>query len=123
MTGPQLRKVFGLFDTWAYFTSVSTAVKKPAATPGARRRAAPADGRRDAGRAARRPPAPARLTGEIAPAKRGAWITVQRRAGPPLGQGAPTRASPAAAATRSRSGPACTASSRARSTGPVVRVR
>ncbi|MDP9347324.1 MAG: SpoIID/LytB domain-containing protein, partial [Actinomycetota bacterium] len=33
VTGPQLRRVFGLFDTWAYFTSVATAVKTPASTP------------------------------------------------------------------------------------------
>jgi stage II sporulation protein D len=80
VTGPQLRTAFGLYDTWAYFTSVTTktskakkpAAKKPAPTvdptggmPAAR--AASADG--------------PRVEGTIAPARVGRWLTVQRRVG------------------------------------------
>jgi stage II sporulation protein D len=80
VTGPQLRTAFGLYDTWAFFTAVTTktskkkkpAAKKPATTgdptggmPAAR--AASADDRR--------------VEGTIAPARVGRWLTVQRHVG------------------------------------------
>jgi stage II sporulation protein D len=87
VTGPQLRKAFGLWDTWAYFTTVTTGVKKPAAAPKAP--PAPATGTPSTGGAA---PDSARaasvsgrvqpiLSGRIQPARRGAWASLQVRAG------------------------------------------
>ncbi len=119
VTGPQLRRVFGLFDTWAYFTSVGTHVKKPAAPPAPTPSGgAPADGGTAAAAAANR----ARLAGEVAPARAGAWITVQRRAG--------SRWVTAADARLARGGrysvavgPGTYRVAYGRSTGPVVRVR
>jgi stage II sporulation protein D len=78
VTGPQLRNAFSLYDTWAFFTSVTTKAsktKKPTQStpsgdptgglPAARAAAA------DAGR----------IEGTIAPARRGQWLTVQRLVG------------------------------------------
>jgi stage II sporulation protein D len=65
VTGPQLRSAFGLYDTWASFRAVSTVVRTPAA--GAARAAA-------AGRVA------GHLSGTIAPARAGTWLTLQRLA-------------------------------------------
>jgi stage II sporulation protein D len=90
ITGPQLRARFGLFDTWAYFTSVSTAVKKgkqpankvPAATPPTLAPPAPGDPSGGLAAAARVAVArPTVLTGTIAPAAPGARATLQRRVG------------------------------------------
>jgi stage II sporulation protein D len=66
VTGPQLRSAFGLYDTWASFTAVGTAVRAPAPVTA---RAAGAG----AGAVA------ARLTGTITPARPGMWLKVQRR--------------------------------------------
>jgi stage II sporulation protein D len=63
--GATLRARFGLNDTWAYFTSIST-------------RRGRLDGR---ARAAAGPPAVAVLTGSVVPARRGAEVQVQRREG------------------------------------------
>jgi stage II sporulation protein D len=106
VTGPQLRTRFGLFDTWAYFTMVSTkASRAPLApeTPAAPSTASP-DGTGPAatttqgttggaaaggaatvraakiGRRAARATGPV-LSGRIDPAKPGARIRVERRAG------------------------------------------
>jgi len=86
VTGADLRRRFGLYDSWAYYTSI-TAKKKtttpttPPATPatggaaqgdpatGGTAPAAPA-GTASAGRTM--------LSGTIAPARRGAWLRVQR---------------------------------------------
>jgi SpoIID/LytB domain protein len=77
VTGPQLRSAFGLYDTWAFFTSVTTKasktkkpVKKPAASGD------PSGGASPAARAAAAN-AP-RVEGTIAPARAGRWLTVQR---------------------------------------------
>jgi stage II sporulation protein D len=101
VTGPQLRTRFGLFDTWAFFTSVSTKASRaplapptpatPPATPsgGSAPVATPAgDGSTGgtsggaAARAARvrRATGPV-LSGRIEPARPGARIRVERRSG------------------------------------------
>ena len=120
VTGPQLRKVFGLFDTWAYFTSVSTGVQKPATTPPP----APSGGTEGGGMAAVRAAVgrATRLTGEIAPAKARAWIVVQRRAGRHWVKEADARLGRAGRYSVAV-GPGVYRVTYARSTGPVVRVR
>ena len=121
VTGPQLRKAFGLFDTWAYFTSVATAVKTPATTPAP---PAPGSGTEGGGMPAARAAAAGRtrLTGTVSPARRNAWITVQRRAG-----GRWVREADARLAEGGRYSVAVGAGLyrvvAGRSTGPVVRVR
>jgi stage II sporulation protein D len=76
VTGPQLRTVFGLYDTWAYFTSVTTKAsktKKPAKQP------APSGDQTGGLPAARAASAQApRVEGTIFPAHAGRWLTVQR---------------------------------------------
>jgi stage II sporulation protein D len=96
VTGPQLRTRFGLFDTWAYFTTVSSnAGRSPVAppTPAAANGATPAPAAPPAGpastggvsaRAAAARAAGVRapvLSGAIEPAKPGARIRVERRDG------------------------------------------
>ena len=122
VTGPQLRNVFGLFDTWAYFTSVSTATKKPAATPAPT--PSPSGGTEGGGMVAARAASTAstRLTGEIAPAKTGAWIVVQRRAGRRWVKEADARLAHGGHYSVAV-GPGVYRVVAGRSTGPVVRVR
>jgi stage II sporulation protein D len=85
VTGADLRRRFGLYDSWAYYTSI-TAQKKTTtpATP-----ATPATegaGQGDPTTGGTAPAAPAGtassgrtvLSGTITPAKRGAWLRVQR---------------------------------------------
>ncbi|MGZ4270584.1 MAG: SpoIID/LytB domain-containing protein [Solirubrobacteraceae bacterium] len=120
VTGPQLRGAFGLFDTWAYFTSVSTKVKKPSShgTPPAS--SSPSAGGGMAAARAASGGAP-RLTGEISPARPRAWIEVQRRQGTRwvtatdtrLGRGGTYSVAVAPGVYRVVYG---------RSTGPVVRI-
>jgi stage II sporulation protein D len=82
ITGPQLRSAFGLFDTWAFFTSVTSKAskpktKKPAATP-----ATPGDPTGGISPIARAAAAHAsRIEGTIAPARAGRWVRVERREG------------------------------------------
>jgi stage II sporulation protein D len=76
VTGPQLRSAFSLYDTWAFFTSVTTKAsksKKPAKKPAP---SGDATGGLPAARAAS-VQAP-RVEGTIAPARAGRWLTVQR---------------------------------------------
>jgi SpoIID/LytB domain protein len=81
VTGPQLRSAFGLYDTWAFFTSVSSKASKP---PKKVKKAKPAipSGDPSGGvspsvrAAALRAP---RIEGTIAPARAGRWVRVQRR--------------------------------------------
>jgi stage II sporulation protein D len=97
VTGPQLRSRFGLFDTWAFFTTVTSSGKRaPLApeTPAAPTAPAPAGGAAPApagtptggtvsaatARHVTRPTAPV-LSGRISPAKPGARIRVERRTG------------------------------------------
>jgi stage II sporulation protein D len=101
VTGPQLRSRFGLFDTWAYFTTVSSNGKRaplapetpapaPPAAPAAATTPSPTTGGTVAGGAAtvraagvprhRAATAPV-ISGQIAPAKPGARIRVERRSG------------------------------------------
>jgi stage II sporulation protein D len=87
VTGPQLRRAFGLWDTWAYFTSVSSSVKKPA--PPASDTPAPApsapstggsaaDGARAAAAVAQRATV---IAGRFEPARAGAWAELEVRGG------------------------------------------
>ncbi|MEN3279091.1 MAG: hypothetical protein V7607_231 [Solirubrobacteraceae bacterium] len=80
VTGPQLRSAFGLYDTWAYFTSVTskaskTKTAKKKATPGGDPSGGVSPGVRAAALRARR------IEGTIAPARAGRWLKVQRRFG------------------------------------------
>jgi stage II sporulation protein D len=80
VTGPQLRSAFGLYDTWAYFTSVTSKASK---TKTAKKKAAPAgdpSGGVSPGVRAASLRAP-RIEGTIAPARAGRWLKVQRRVG------------------------------------------
>src|SRR4051794_899812 len=81
VTGATLRSRFGLYDSWAYYTTITSKKKTPAApandgagagdpTSGGTAPAAPA-GTARAGRTL--------LSGTITPARRGAWLRVQRR--------------------------------------------
>jgi stage II sporulation protein D len=72
VSGATLRARFGLYDTWAYFTSIAT---RPAPAPGSD----PATGGTDPRPRAARVPAVASLTGTVRPARPGATVTVQRR--------------------------------------------
>ena len=76
VTGGQLRARFGLFDTWAFFTSISTGAEPPPEPF-----APPTGGAQPFGSAAwlRVHPA-ARLTGRVLPVLKGGRATVQRRA-------------------------------------------
>jgi stage II sporulation protein D len=76
ITGPQLRSVFGLYDTWAYFTSVTTKSSKAQRKPKKPASSLDPTGGLPAARAAS-VQAP-RVEGTIAPARAGRWLTVQR---------------------------------------------
>jgi stage II sporulation protein D len=86
VTGPQLRSAFGLFDTWAYFTSVTSKASKSKAKKKATKTAPatppagnPTGGVAPSARAARL--GGARVEGSIAPARAGRWLRVERRQG------------------------------------------
>jgi SpoIID/LytB domain protein len=101
VTGPQLRSRFGLFDTWAFFTTVTSSGKRaplgpetpapaPPAAPAAATTPSPTTGGTVAGGAATVRAAGVRrhraatgpvLSGQIAPAKPGARVRVERRDG------------------------------------------
>jgi stage II sporulation protein D len=83
VNGADLRRRFGLYDTWAYYTTItSTEQKTTPATP-----ATDGAGQADPASGGTAPTAPAGtaragralLSGTITPAKRGAWVRVQRR--------------------------------------------
>jgi stage II sporulation protein D len=97
VTGPQLRTRFGLFDTWAFFTTVSSNAGRPQVvpptpaaptTPANPEAAPPAAAATTGGVTARAAAARAAgvrapvVSGSIAPAKPGARIRVERRVGP-----------------------------------------
>jgi stage II sporulation protein D len=86
VTGAELRRRFGLYDSWAYYTSITSKTKKTAPTSPA----SPANdgaGSADPSSGGTAPTAPAGtaragrtlLSGAITPARRGAWVRVQRR--------------------------------------------
>ena len=84
VTGPQLRSAFGLFDTWAFFTSVTSKASKPkpreeARGHAGRTRREPTGGVSPVARAAAA--RASRLEGTIAPARVGRWLRVERREG------------------------------------------
>src|SRR5436190_22885420 len=81
-TGADLRRRFGLYDSWAYYTTITS--KKQPATP-----ATDGAGQGDPTTGGTAPTAPAGtaragrtvLSGTITPARRGAWLRVQRKVG------------------------------------------
>jgi len=82
VTGPELRQRFGLFDTWAYFTEISTG-RAPAPlppTPSGDSDAIDPSGGTRAPRSARTA-ARASIAGTITPGRRGATLVVERREG------------------------------------------
>jgi stage II sporulation protein D len=80
VTGPQLRSAFGLFDTWAFFTSVTSKASKP--KPAKKTPPPPADPTGGVSPVARAAAAHAtRVQGTIAPARTGRWLHVERRQG------------------------------------------
>jgi stage II sporulation protein D len=80
VTGGQLRARFGLFDTWAFFTSITTGAEPPPeeVDPGA-----PTGGAEPFGSATylQVRPALSTLTGRVLPVLRSARVTVQQRLG------------------------------------------
>jgi stage II sporulation protein D len=85
--GPALRKRFGLFDTWATFTTIgakvqpqdtATTAPKAPGTPSTD----PSGGAQAGGAAVARRRAQV-LSGTITPGRRGGWVEVQRRADGP----------------------------------------
>ena len=83
VTGPQLRSAFGLYDTWAFFTSVTSKASKTKKKPKKAAPAAPSGDPSggvspDVRAASLRAP---RIEGTIAPARAGRWVRVQRRVG------------------------------------------
>jgi stage II sporulation protein D len=82
VTGPQLRSAFGLYDTWAFFTSVSSKASKTKNPKKAASPPSPSDpsGGVSPGVRAASLSAP-RIEGTIAPARAGRWVRVQRRVG------------------------------------------
>jgi stage II sporulation protein D len=82
VTGPQLRSAFGLYDTWAFFTSVTSKASKPKATKKPPTPAPAGDPSGGVAPVARAASAHAtRLEGTIAPARTGRWVRVERRVG------------------------------------------
>lgn len=81
ITGSELRQRFGLFDTWAYFTEISSG-KEPAPLPPTP--SGDADGDPSGGTRAphsARTAALASLAGHVTPGHRGAKLVVERREG------------------------------------------
>lgn len=96
-TGPELRRRFGLFDTWATFTLVSTtarpapkpapaeptepAAPAPAPTPGDPGSGGASPGSRASAASLAHPVKPGpRVAGRILPSEPGTWLSVERRA-------------------------------------------
>jgi stage II sporulation protein D len=79
VTGPQLRARLGLFDTWAYFTTITSDVKRetPESKPPESDPSDPSGGTPPDARAAVLGPR-VQLTGRILPAGRRVWVRVQR---------------------------------------------
>jgi stage II sporulation protein D len=80
VTGPQLRSAFGLYDTWAFFTSVSSKASKEKKKSASSHPASDPSGGVSPGVRAASLRAP-RIEGTIAPARAGRWVRVQRRVG------------------------------------------
>ena len=83
VTGPQLRSAFGLFDTWAFFTSVTSKASKPKPQRSSRgRRPRPATRRAASRRSPARPPRTRRAWRAPSPRRgSGRWLRVERREG------------------------------------------
>jgi stage II sporulation protein D len=80
VTGGQLRARLGLFDTWAFFTSITTGEEPPPEPPA---EGAPTGGTEPFGSATylQARPAVSALTGSVLPVLPGARVTVQQRLG------------------------------------------
>jgi stage II sporulation protein D len=79
VTGGQLRARFGLFDTWAFFTSITSGEEPPPDQPPA---GPPTGGTEPFGSAAWRQPRRAgALAGRVLPVLKSAQVTVQERQG------------------------------------------
>jgi stage II sporulation protein D len=86
VSGPALRARFGLFDSWAYYTTITSTKKTTTPSP-----TTPSTGgaQGDPASGGTAPTAPAGsatashavLAGTITPARRGAWVRIQRKAG------------------------------------------
>jgi stage II sporulation protein D len=76
VTGFTLRARFGLYDTWAYFTSIGTRLAPPEPVPEADPTTGGAQPREFS---FYRPAGPPRLVGSVLPARAGAAVVVQRR--------------------------------------------
>jgi stage II sporulation protein D len=122
VTGPQLRSAFGLYDTWAFFTSVSskaskTKVRKPAAIPPA---GEPTGGVAPSTRAASvKVPS---VQGTIAPARAGRRLRVERRQGAHWVAAADARVGRAGRYSVAVPGPGIYRVVYGTATGPAVRV-
>ena len=84
VTGPQLRRAFGLNDTWAYFRTIATTTEKARRTPpSATLPGDPSSGGAspDGLRASAARATVSRVAGTVTPARRGAWLRLQRRDG------------------------------------------
>jgi SpoIID/LytB domain protein len=81
VTGGQLRRAFKLFDTWAYFTTISSAPSPPQATDAPAAPSADVTGGVSplVQAAALRAP---RIRGAVQPATPGHWLRIERLAGP-----------------------------------------
>ncbi len=86
VSGPELRRRFGLYDTWATFTLVSSTAKPaptgpsgPSGTKGDTKSGGAAPAARASSRSPPNPKAP-RIVGRILPSEPGDWLKVQRRA-------------------------------------------
>ncbi|WP_372787977.1 SpoIID/LytB domain-containing protein [Paraconexibacter sp.] len=88
VTGPELRRRFGLYDTWATFTLVtSTAKKAPtgptgpsSSTKGDSKSGGATPNARASSSFAPTPSRSPRIVGRVLPSKSGEWLKVQRRA-------------------------------------------
>jgi stage II sporulation protein D len=87
VSGVALRQRFGLYDTWAYYTTITTKKQTTTGAPATPATDGAAQGDPTTGGTA--PTAPAGtaragrtvLSGTITPARRGAWLRVQRKVG------------------------------------------
>ncbi len=86
VSGPELRRKLGLYDTWARFTIITASATRgdgnaPAATSAPAAAGTPSGGVVPSARAAALGDAAATLRGRVDPAPAGSWVSVQRWSG------------------------------------------
>ncbi len=128
VTGPQLRKAFGLRDTWISFRGFSTAVtKQPAPPAGGKLPGVPATPKTTTdpttGGAARAAVTGPRIHGVISPARTGAWASVDRREGTRWVRAVDVQLGAGGTYTTTLPGPGSYRVRYAGQTGPVVTAR